>query len=273
MSPQEVYIEARKHGILLELSGDKLVVRFKESITEELTTMLRHNKPGLLDLLKSQTAPWGSTPRTPDEFIGSTRHIARAVFNKMAQIKANPGCEPLDRSWLFNGLPGLGKTALAKAVGNLAGHPSNVEQINGQSCSIGVVRGWQQDGLYVSLFGIRVQIVDEIDAASPAAWNELRTYLDKLPGGIVFIATTNKAVSDLPEPLRSRFKVYTFEPPEPELIAQLLMSQYRIPFEIALRIAAEAKGNIRQAKANALAWLEAIAGEAMPDSLASAAKT
>jgi DNA polymerase III delta prime subunit len=132
-----------------------------------------------------------------------------------------------------------------------------VEIVNGQSCTIEVVRRWQEIGHYRPLFGqCPVQLVDEIDGMSLAGLNEIRSYLDRLPPAIVFLATTNKTIDELQEQLQSRFKVCYFDKvTEPE-IARWLVDAHQIPAGYAGQVAAGCKGNVRAAKLDALSWKE-----------------
>lgn len=199
-----------------------------------------------------------SKPTSPPDFVGKTNIIARALFGKMPKVKSDPKLEPIDRCWLFTGVPGCGKTSLALALSGLAGNPIDVEQINGQSCSVEVVRKWEEAGWYRPMGDIRFQIVDEIDGASIAACNQLRSYLDHLPQRTVFIGTTNRPLKQLQEQLQSRFKAYFFDPIPTESIAKLLVQQFGISPSVAEEQAAGAEGNVRAARASVLSYLEVV---------------
>lgn len=189
-------------------------------------------------------------------FIGKTARIKSAL----CASRPDPDGEPLERCFLFSGPPGVGKSSLAAWWANtLAGAQHNLEQLNGQSCSVEIVRAWQAQQIYHRpLFGdYTVQLVEEIDACSNAAANQLRSYLDSLPSATLFIATTNKQPDQLQEQLQSRFQVFLFEPvPEPEII-QWLKAEYEVAEATARLIAAKVNGNVRAAKADALAYLRA----------------
>lgn len=160
----------------------------------------------------------------------------------------------MDRRYLFTGKPGLAKSAIAEMLGRaLVTHELGIEAINGQSCSVDRIREWQFHGQFAPMFGMRVQIVDEIDMASTAALSQLRTYLDRLPSKTVFIGTTNRAVEDLPEQLQSRFKILFFDPIPIELIADWLQQKFpRLGAAMAESIAIQSNGNVRAAECVAM---------------------
>jgi DNA polymerase III delta prime subunit len=175
--------------------------------------------------------------------VSWARRIAEILFNSPPE----PRSDPLDRSLLFTGEAGVGKTSLALA---LAAHYTgedlerlwlrqgfHVEQTNGQSLTADLVRRWMENGRYIPLAGWRVQIVDEIDAGSLAAMNEFRTYADSLPPATLFIATTNREPHHLQVQLQSRFQVYYFEPVPVETLSAHLASQFSLAMDAARQVA------------------------------------
>lgn len=196
-------------------------------------------------------------------YIGKTGKIATVLFKQIPNLKTSK--EPIDRRLLFTGPPGVGNTDLAEhlaseltgeAVERIRARLSvNVQLLNGQSCTIEIVRQWQERGIYRPLFGdCSVILVDEIDAISAAALNEIRTYLDRLPPTTIFIATTNKTIDDLQEQLQSRFQVFRFDKVADTDTAEYLVRNFSLSQSVAYQIAKGAKGNVRAAKADAIAW-------------------
>jgi replication-associated recombination protein RarA len=216
-------------------------------------------------IAQSQIPP--QPPNLP-QYIGKTAAIAATLWRQIPKLQT--ATDPCERRYLFTGPPGLGKTDLAEHLAAAlagdtyervhAGMALNVESLNGQSCTVDVVRRWQDAGHYRPMFGAcRVILVDEVDALSSAALNESRTYLDRMPLGTVFLATTNKPVNQLQEQLQSRFKVCYFETPKPAELQAWLTSTYQLPTDFAATVVQGAKGNVRAAKLDALAWREANA--------------
>jgi DNA polymerase III delta prime subunit len=197
-------------------------------------------------------------PTKPSDFIGRAGQVAHILFAKVPQWQTGRSDYPLERCQLFLGPPGLGKSALAEALANaVAGHPLAIEQLNAQSCTIEAVRGWRQSGAYRPLIGsVVVRIVDEIDAMSPAACNEIRSYLDKLPESVLFLATTNRTLKELQEQLQSRFQVWQFKPVPTSVLAAWLVEKFELTVERAHEIAQQTSGNVRAAIGDALSTLD-----------------
>ena len=189
----------------------------------------------------------------PSDFIGKSGKIAALLFNQIPKLTA-PGCPIMERRYLFTGKPGLGKSAIAEMLGQaLVTHSLGIETVNGQSCSVDRIREWEFCGRFYPMFGMRVQIIDEIDSMSSAALCAARTYLDKLPTKTVIIGTTNRAVEELPEQLQSRFKVLYFDPVPLEIIADWLQLKFpRLGAAMAGSIAIQSGGNVRAAETVAL---------------------
>lgn len=192
----------------------------------------------------------------PDNFIGKSGVNARILLHQIPKLK-KMGTPTEERRYLFTGPPGTAKTTIAELMAkSLTVHSSFIEQINGQSCTIEQVRKWRDSAAYIP-FDTIVQIVDEIDSASIAAQNELRTYLDKLGSRTVFIATTNKPLKELQEQLQSRFKVFYFSAIPSDEIASYIMREFGLSLDAATRVAAGSNGNVRAARLTAMSIVEA----------------
>lgn len=201
----------------------------------------------------------------PPAYIGRTALIATNLWRQIPKLQT--AIDPCERRYLFTGVPGVGKTDLAEHLAAAITGESfervharmavNVEVVNGQSWSVELVRAWQAAGIYRPLFGdYRVYLVDEIDAISLAALCECRSFLDRLPRGTIFLATTNKPITELQEQLQSRFKVFTFAPVADAELCDWLVKTYDVPPEVAMTAAQGSKGNVRAAKTDVIAWKE-----------------
>jgi len=202
----------------------------------------------------------------PSDYIGKSGKIAALLFKQIPKLTA-PDCPVMDRRYLFTGKPGLGKSAIAEMLGRaLVTHALGIESVNGQSCSVDRIREWRFHGQFAPMFGMRVQIVDEIDSMSSAALCEVRTYLDRLPSRTVFIGTTNRTIEELPEQLQSRFKILYFDPIPLEIIADWLQVKFpQLGAAMAGSIAIQSNGNVRAAETVALSvadnWVESAGSE------------
>lgn len=189
------------------------------------------------------TPPSQYQPTVAAEFVGKTQRIAEALFKKAEALRQNDACA----RWLFTGPAGTGKSRLAEVLARtIAHHPSAVEQLNGQSMTVDLVREWERGQFYRPICGQRfVKVVDELDVASSASLNELRTFLDRMKGGTVFIGTTNKTLRELPAPLQTRMFPFIFEPVTPTAFADWMASVWGFDHAAAYDIAIRNMGCVR----------------------------
>jgi DNA polymerase III delta prime subunit len=161
---------------------------------------------------------------------------------------------------LFAGVPGVGKSTLAEAIAlQLCGSKFGVEQVNGRSVTIHVVREWQRDLATSCLFGSgwKVKLIDEIDLCQKDAQDELLSLLDKLPAQRAIIGTSNLDLKALTERLRTRFTRYEVRAPDADLIEPFIRDRYALPPSVARQIATLCGGNVRAACLDAEAWTPA----------------
>ena len=143
---------------------------------------------------------------------------------------------------LLQGNPGVGKSHLLDLFSlELAGSPFAIEQLNGQSLGIDVVRQWRERAGYGNLFSEwTVRRIDELDQASGSARAELLTYLDYLPKGMAVLATTNeygRLRAESKGRLETRFKVFRVDAPSVEDAEKYLRARFRLPTGAARAIA------------------------------------
>ena len=104
----------------------------------------------------------------PNNYIGKSGRIAAMLLKQIPKLQAKD-CPIMQRRYLFTGNPGLGKSAIAVDLGRaLCTHALGIEQVNGRSCSVELIREYQFHGQFWPMFGMRVQIIDEVDDSSPA---------------------------------------------------------------------------------------------------------
>jgi ATPase family associated with various cellular activities (AAA) len=169
---------------------------------------------------------------------------------------------------LCYGPPGVGKTHLSDLLAReVTGSPFAIEQVNGQSLSVDLVRDWRERAAYGNLFSAwTVKRVDEFDCASPQARNEILSLLDYLPPNHLILATTNdyQAVRSADNRrLESRFKCLPVDGPGILDATAYLRKEFRLPAATAGEIARGASShclgfdgvNMRQAVADAQNWL------------------
>lgn len=172
---------------------------------------------------------------------------------------------------LVHGDPGTGKSHLLDVFATeLTGSPFAVEQLNGQSVSVDVVRGWRERGAYGNLFSAwTVKRIDELDRASDAAQAELLSWLDYLPPRYGVLATTNhyrQLCKTDKGRLQRRFQQYRVDAPDTPSAVAYLREHFGLPSKAALAVArgavpeGELDGvNMGAAVEDALAYLAARA--------------
>jgi len=143
---------------------------------------------------------------------------------------------------LAHGSPGVGKThALDQLALELTGSRFAIEQVNGQSLSVDLVRQWRERGCYGNLFSEwTVKRVDELDHASGSASAELLSMLDYLAPRTAILATTNdygKLRAASKGRLETRFKVFRVDAPSIEDATAYLRERFKVPAAVAREIA------------------------------------
>ena len=197
-------------------------------------------------------------PKTAEDFIGPAAKVAgllqRAVRDALAADRA-----PL--KILFNGEPGIGKSALAKYLMSLLGCDArwSVKKYSGTQVKIETVEDIANDLHYRDMFGTyRLIWIEEADVVPPVAQVRLLTLLDDLPKGCAVVCTSNCRVDEFKKRFQTRFKIYELEPPQPNEIASLLKKFLADPRDIA-NISTFACGNVRAALLDAELALQAAA--------------
>ncbi len=196
-------------------------------------------------------------PTKLEDFIGPAADIARLMQRAVSDATA-AGNAPL--KVLFNGDPGVGKSALAKYLMTLLGcHPKwSVKKYSGTDVDIECVREIAIDLHYKDLYSAyRLIWIEEADAISAAAQTRFLTLLDDLPNGSAVVATSNCKTEDFKKRFQTRFKIYEVEAPQPHEIAGLLRRVGLTQEQLINHISTMACGCVRQALLDAESALQA----------------
>lgn len=193
-------------------------------------------------------------PQTITDFVGPARKAIEIITKKVSTLMQSGSAFSI----IFYGAPGTGKSELSRITANLmASHCTNIEHINGQSLSVDKVRDWERSSVYKPLGGgYTVKIVDEVDAASLAAMNQLRTYLDRKTPWTAFISSTNLDITQLQDQLQSRLKPFKISRPTSTELSEFIASRWNVPADVAMRISEGTACNVRSALIDTDTWLD-----------------
>lgn len=193
------------------------------------------------------------TPAAPRDLIGPARSIAGDLLRHTADLKRSAHGQ---LKLLLYGPWGDGKSTIAALISRaLTAHPIDVEKINGRNVSIELVREWQRNTFYGSLFGgWKVKFIEETDLIPLLAQDLMLTFLDDLPPRNAIIGTSNLNLETLGERFQTRFRLVKVEGPGAGELSRFLQS-WPIPKATADFIALGAAGNVRAALLDAADYL------------------
>ena len=155
------------------------------------------------------------------------------------------------------GPSGVGKTTIARCLANrFCKHPLDVQELDGEACTIDAVRQFATHQLYASFGGgFRALIVNEAQAITPRAVQAWLTTLEKLrPRTLVIFTSTDDTAElfdDYSSPFMSRCFVVKLSRNVHEafaLHAQRIAKRERLdgqPIESYRRLVADKRGNLR----------------------------
>jgi replication-associated recombination protein RarA len=193
--------------------------------------------------MKEEKSPDQFRPERPEDLIGEARIIGADLLARASK----PGAG----SWklLLFGSPGGGKTSIVRMVYRvLALHHIDIEKVNGRNVTSELVREWQRNSFYGSLFGgWKIKHIEEVDLVPQVAQDLMLTYLDDLPPLNAVIGTSNLSLETLTERFQTRFQLVRVHGPSNDELAAWLTKRWKIPKRTSDFIALGACGNVRQA--------------------------
>ena len=210
------------------------------------------------------------TPKSVDDFIGNNiierqsgdqtgARLVALQIEKAVRLADKHGQTPL--KFLFNGKPGLGKSALVQYLQTLTKvNKWSTTKLNGTECKMEKIEDIAANLHYKNLFGDwRMLWIDEADEIPRVAQVRFLTLLDDLPHGVVVACTSNCKLEDFENRFQTRFQAFEIAPPSPKEIELFLK---RIAPELngqSAQIANFACGNVRQAMLDAQGALQQVA--------------
>jgi replication-associated recombination protein RarA len=170
-------------------------------------------------------------PMAPDDFIGPAANVAQRMMRFIHNSKKTGD----SLAFLLTGLPGIGKTSLARFTGQQLGvPPALLEPLNGTQITIERVDEIASRLHYRSMFGDwHFIFVDEFEGVPAMAKMRLLTILNQLPKWSAFVATCNRGTDELAQRNHSRFNAFELTAPEPDQIRDFLQHKFQIPPELA----------------------------------------
>jgi hypothetical protein len=156
---------------------------------------------------------------------------------------------------LLYGSPGSGKTSIVRMILPVLGSGFDVEKVNGRNVSTDLVREWQRNACFRSLFGgWKIKHIEEVDLVPQVAQDLMLTFLDDLPDRNAIICTSNLSLETLTERFQTRFELVRVNGPKDLELAAWLLKRWKIPQPICDFIALGACGNVRQALLDATSF-------------------
>ena len=170
-------------------------------------------------------------PQLPTDFIGPAANVAVRCLRFIQNSKQTGD----SLCMLFTGQPGIGKTALARFIGQQLGVTGCLlDPLNGTQLTIERVEEISQRLHYRSMFGDwHFIFVDEFEGVANTAKMRLLTVLNQLPKWCAFVATCNRNIDDLAKRNQSRFNAFELTSHEPKEIVEYLGRKFAIPRHLA----------------------------------------
>jgi replication-associated recombination protein RarA len=170
-------------------------------------------------------------PQAATDFVGPAAKVAQRMLRFIHHSKQTG--DPI--AFLLTGQPGIGKTALARFVGQQLGVTGCLlEPLNGTQLTIERVEEIAARLHYRPLFGDwHFIFIDEFEYVTNLAKARLLTVLNQLPKWTAIVATCNRGVDELAQRNQSRFNAFELTSPEPHEIREFLRAKFGIAADMA----------------------------------------
>src|SRR6266446_2220196 len=204
---------------------------------------------------KQNGSPDQFVPLTPRDLIGAAGEVGANLLARARKLHA--ACNA-SGNWklLLYGSPGTGKSSIVKMILPVLGSGFDVEKVNGRNVSTDVVREWQRNACFRSLFGgWKIKHIEEVDLVPQVAQDLMLTFLDDLPDRNAVICTSNLSLETLTERFQTRFELVRVNGSNDAELAEWLQQHWKIPQPISDFIALGAGGNVRRALLDATSFL------------------
>ena len=144
---------------------------------------------------KQNGSPDQFVPLTPRDLIGPAGNVGANLLARTRRLQTT--C-----NWklLLYGSPGVGKTSIVRMILPVLGTGFDIEKVNGRNVSTDLVREWQRNACFRSLFGgWKIKHIEEVDLVPQVAQDLMLTFLDDLPDRNAVICTSKLSLETMTE--------------------------------------------------------------------------
>src|ERR1700680_3843586 len=170
---------------------------------------------------KRNESPDQFVPLRPRDLIGPARKVGAKLFARAHRLHPRS-------NWklLLYGSPGAGKSSIVRMIWPILGSGFDIDKVNGRNVSTDLVREWQRNICFRSLFGgWKIKHIEEVDLVPQVAQDLMLTFLDDLPDRNAIICTSNLSLETLTERFQTRFELVRVKPPLDAELAYWLLKR------------------------------------------------